>query len=128
MSLYFVVEPQRQQAYKIDELVHVLLLRGQSGGVSVSNDTASHTGTHTHAHTLNWFQFNTVGCVNELEEKKSLHISFAQGLACRMGPVLDHWLVGSTCIALTHVSQANICYLRGRRLLADLCYIARISP
>lgn len=42
----FVWEPQRQRACKIDELVHALLLRGQSGGVSVSNDTASDTHTH----------------------------------------------------------------------------------
>lgn len=41
--LGFVWEPQRQRACKIDELVHALLLRGQSGGVSVTNDTASYT-------------------------------------------------------------------------------------
>lgn len=34
--LGFVREPQRQRLCKIDELVDALLLRGRSGGVSVS--------------------------------------------------------------------------------------------
>lgn len=77
------------------------------------------------------------GCVRQLSvnhwvckwvKRKSLHISFAWGWACRIGPVLDRWLVGSTCPVLTHVSHSKLCYLQGRRLLADLCYTARISP
>lgn len=40
--LGFVREPKRQRLCKIDELVDALLLRGRSGGVSVSGDTASY--------------------------------------------------------------------------------------
>lgn len=49
----FVLEPQNQQACKIDELVHGLLLRGQSGGgvEFLSGDTARMNKLHTHTHT-----------------------------------------------------------------------------
>lgn len=50
-AAHFVLEPQSQQACKIDELVHGLLLRDSRGcGVSMSGDTARLNKLHTHTY------------------------------------------------------------------------------
>lgn len=50
----FVLEPQNQQACKIDELVHGLLLRGQSGGgvEFLSGDTARLNKLRAHTYQI----------------------------------------------------------------------------